>query len=253
VQQNPLEELARLAREGGRTHRPGTSPNGPTVGATHVVNPAGAIYPYLQHPVFESLERLWRIEPEAGMFLPEVSPSKPFVFEIGGERVPNNTAWFIQAYDVSAGKMSGVAAMDTDPLEDERLSLCWGFDLLIQNARPRNCTFELDPVPIESSGSQYQKIPGDGRTTPDSYYKGAQSKTFGLASGAGLALLPFRKRRYGTPNGPFTIMLGPGQTIAMKCTIFRPIPVPLAYVGFDISGYVIPATLAEKYMQSVNP
>lgn len=252
--ENLLEYLQqRSAVDHQHLRRPGTQPNGPTASPMPVAPPMGSVYPVIQHPRYESVERMFRKDPEAGMFLPSVSPSRPFVFEIGGEKCPEHTAWLITFYDVAAGRFSGISALDTVPVEEERAGLVWGFDLLIQNMRPRNCTYQIDPTPIAAGRDQYQKIPGDGRAVPDSYYRAQQSKTFGLASGAGNAMLPFRKQRYGSPSGPFTIIMLPNQTISMQCTIFRPFPFPLAYVQFDFAGYALPVTLAEKFIQDINP
>lgn len=223
---------------------------GPTVSP-----PYGALFPQIQSKDFTSYERMFRKLPEAGMFLPDVSVKNPFQFEVGGLNVPQQSWLVLTFFSLAAGKFSGVAAGDTEPLEPERMTTCWGFDLVVaQNSRPRNCEYEIDPVPILSNGQSYDRIQTDvGRgTVVDTAFQRTRAAAFAAPSGAGRATLPFRYGKYGSPQGPFTIVLAPGQTLAMRCTIFRPLPIPIAYVQFDVSGYQIPQTLAAQLGRSIN-
>jgi len=58
---------------------------------------------------------------------------------------------------------------------------------------------------------------------------------------------PQRPRRAGALSVPFTLIVGPNQTIQLRAVIFRPVRSPIAYIEYSIAGMLMPA----HYMQAI--
>jgi len=228
--------------------QPGTSPTTPAVDEGMFRVPMGALHDVAQHPTFKSFERFFRRQGDAKMFNKDISRSKPFSFNIGGFNCPDSSAIMLTAYTLNAGRFSGIGASETRPLEHERMGTSWGFDLTVNGARERDCTFELDPLPITVTPQQYT---GVGRTPQ--FYEVTAAQQFGNTSSAGLSLLPFSNTRFGSPDGPWTLWVLPKQSVAIGCSIFRPLSIPIAYVEASVSGFIMPATLMQKFIKQINP
>jgi len=231
------------------------SPAIPQPARTIVTTPMGALYPHVAHPQWLPWEREFRSLPNRSFFASDRSPSNPYVFPIGSYEVPNDQYLLIQEYSFAAAKPSGAAATDTVPLEPERGSTLWGFDVTVNQAREaRNTQFELDPVPINTGASAFEVVAnGAGRTPSTSVFNRNASNSFAATSGSGRATLPFRPARYGPSRGPFTIRAMPGSIVAASCTIFRPLPFPLAYVEASLKGYLVSVLLMERFLREIQP
>lgn len=250
-----LAALTALAaqRDGGggsAISSPGTSAASSPRPQLVSVPPMGAVYGLVQHPMFAAYERQFRKEPDANFYTPQQGG---FKFEVGGLRAPKQHALLLTGYKIEAARLSGVTPGDTQLVEPGRLSTVWGFDLRVAGIRDRNCQYELEPVPIQAGQQATETIPATGRVGKDSKYVRDRAAQYAVPGGAGRSLLPFRAARYGSPQGPFTIILREGAALDMACIIFKPIPIPLAYVEFTVSGYEIPNTLLDAFIAQIAP
>ncbi len=235
---------------GGGTSAPGTSPHSDPRPQLVTVPPMGAVYPFIQHPLFAPYERGFRKQPDANFYVKKPSG---FTFQVAVIEAPKNYTLIITGYKVELARLSGVSAGDTVPLEPGRLSTCLGFDLRLSGARERDCQYELQPTPILTGRQPSATFPGVGRAGPTSYYARESAGQYGVPGGAGKALLPYREERYGPPQGPFTIPVREGRTLDFSCMIFKPLPIPLAYVGVNFTGYQMPSTLFDAFMRQITP
>lgn len=232
-----------------------SGPFQPEVPQVQTANPFGALYPHVQHPTFKSFERMFRTQSEAAFYDPNLSPERPLAFTVGSFRVPERHYLIVQGYEFSAAKVTGTAATDTVPLEEERMGALWCFDLDVDGLRtPRQCEYEIDPVPIQLQKEGFEATTtSGGRANTNSFFNRAAARSFALAGGPGRAALPFRTEHYGPQGHPFTLLVPPNQIVTGSCIIFRPLVVPLAYVQFDITGFLLPALLLERFMRQVQP
>lgn len=249
-----LDQLTALrqrtpAQPGRLDSAPGTSPQSPDRPQTVSVPPMGQIYNEIQPAIYQSFERHFRKAPDPNFY---VALPGGFSFELGLIEPQRDQVLLVTNYKISAARLAGIAAGDTIPVEPERFSTCWGFDLTVGGTRSRNCTYELDPQPI-AVGQQAAVGPPSGRTGPPAFYARQRANAYSQRSGAGRSLLPFRAERYGSPSGPFTIVAKDGASVSVRCAIFKPIPVPLAYVEVRLSGYLLPDTLWSHFESQITP
>lgn len=221
--------------------------------AGKVVLPGGALYQISQHPAVETFERQYRVLAEDSMFSPELSPQRPFTFEIGSYRVPNSMALALYDYEFTAGAFSGVSAGNTVPLEEGSFSTVWGFDITINESRPVNATYELDPVPIVGGKRAYQEPTVTTTRSPVQQFDIDASNSFAAAGASARATLPFRTNRSGPRQGPWTQVAPQGSSVSVKCIIFQPLPQPIPYVQACIRGYLMPVTVLDIFMKNIQP
>lgn len=249
-----LDQLTALrqrtpAQAGRLDSPPGTSPQSPDRPQTVSVPPMGQIYNEVQPSLYQSFERHFRRAPDPNFY---VALPGGFSFELGRLDTSRKLVTLITGYKIGAARIAGIAPGDTVPLEPERFSTNWGFDLTVGGTRPRDCTYELDPQPIEV-GQQATSVPPSGRTGSAGFFAAQRANAYSQRSGAGKALLPFRPERYGSPSGPFTIVAKDGASVSVRCAIFKPIPVPLAYVEVRLYGYQLPDTLWSHFESQITP
>lgn len=235
--------------------------------ATPVVQSGGALASLLMHPSFVPFEQMYRKLPEEGMFT--ATPQRNFKFELGAFQVPVSMTFLFVDYSFRVYRLSGAAAGDTVPLEDRRLSTLFGFDVKIDAYRKGNLRYELDPTPIEATKQAYNPPPSGGTIAsgndptarfgvfpPSSAPQGATQAQFNAApfarsaapGGAGLSLLPQRSERQGALPLPFTYLVESNQRVQFECTIFKPIPIPLAFFELDVTGFLMPANVVNTLL-----
>jgi len=231
-----------------------TNPMVPEAPRVQVVNPLGAMYEHFQHPIYDSFERQFRVLPTDSFYDPARSPSNPFIFPIGGFKVPKNQYLMILGYEFSSAKF-GITPGDTVRLEPERMSTLWCFDLDIDGTRPRQCQYEIDPVPISITRAAFSLVRGTGgtRTQQAAFFNSAQANSFALVGGPGKAALPFQAQHYGPQAPAFTMLVKPNQTVQGSGIILRALEVPLAYVQFTIQGFMLAPNVVERFQRESQP
>lgn len=220
----------------------------------------GALGTLLVHPMVESFEQLYRRLPEEGMFAPDVSPERPFAFELGAFKPPAGFDLLLFDLRPDIYRFSGVDPGDTVPVESRRFSSILGFEITIDQKHPGNVQFQLDPIPIQREQQAFtpQIVPGfsggeAATSVPQSRFDIAASSSFSNAAGAGLALMPQRPTRYGPLSIPFTLYVRQNQTVQVRCVVFRPIPSPIAFVEYDIAGLLLPELWVDSLKECTKP
>jgi hypothetical protein len=224
----------------------------------------GALGSLMVHPEITPFEQLYRRLPEEGMFLDDVSPETPFSFELGAFRVPQTFSLLLFDLRPDIYRFSGVDAGDTVPVEARRFSSIMGFQLTIDQRQPGNLLYQLDPAPIQTFPQAFTTPqPGLGELPPaiaaalgfaqDSRFNLAGATSFASAAGAGNSLLPQRPQRYGPLSAPFTLYVRSGQTVQIRCVIFNPIPSPIAFIEYDIAGFLMPEVWVNALTECMKP
>lgn len=203
---------------------------------------------------FTIFERLYRAEAEEGMFDPVVSKENPFEFSLGAFTVPVNMALLVYNMRPDIYRFSGVDPGDFVPVEARRFGSIMGFELKVAEQHRGNLDMQIDPVPIQRTSSQaYESNNITSNATQGQFARG-RSGQLGTAQGSSQVLLPQRPTRYGAPDPvPFTLYVDAGQTIEARCSIFRPVPTPIAFIEFDISGLLVPTNFMSKMEQALKP
>lgn len=206
------------------------------------------------HPTVTPFEQLYRRLPEEGMYSSEVSPSNPFVFELGAFVVPDFMSLLIFDLRPDIYRFSGVDSGDFIPVESRRFGSIMGFDLTIDQRRQGNTYFELDPVAIQQTSQQAFK---SNNTTLPTFNQGqfaiGRANQFASVAGVGTALLPQRPTRFGALNIPFTLFARSKQTVQVRCVIFRRVPAPIAFIEYDIAGVLVPEEWTNGMLEAVKP
>lgn len=218
------------------------------------VEAGGDLYSQTLHPGIIPFEQLYRRLPEEGMFSLSVSPSNPFAFELGAFQVPSKMALLIYDLRPDIYRFNGVDPGDYLPIEARRFGSLMGFDLTIDQQRKGEVQFEIDPVPIQRQSQQ--AFPNQNLNQPSantSQQAVAEFSSFANPSGAGNALLPQRPTRFGALNIPFTLWASSGQTVQVRCVIFRPVPSPIAFIEYDIGGVLVPQYWADNMKEIIKP
>ncbi len=218
----------------------------------------GALNTLLVHPEITPFEQLYRRLPSEGMFLPGVSPERPFVFELGAFRVPDTFDLLLFDLRPDIYRFSGVDAGDTVPVEARRFSSIMGFEVTVDQRHLGNVRFELDPIAIQTTtqafapeirSTEFSQV----LQTPPARFNIAAANSFANAAGAGLSLLPQRPYRWGPLSVPFTLYVRSGQTVQVRCVVFRPIPSPIAFIEYDIGGLLIPDEWVSSMTECMKP
>jgi hypothetical protein len=206
------------------------------------------------HPTAIPFEQLYRRLPEEGMFSESVSPSNPFVFELGAFTVPTNMALMIFDLRPDIYRFSGVNSGDFMPIEQRRFASIMGFDITIDQKRQGNTYFQLDPVPIQRTSQQaFENNNLNNPSFNAGQFEIGRSDKFAATSGASTALLPQRPERFGALSIPFTLFAYSNQTVQVRCVIFKPIPSPIAFIEYDMAGILVPQPWAKKMIEAVKP
>jgi hypothetical protein len=206
------------------------------------------------HPSVIPFEQLYRRLPEEGMYAANVTPSNPFVFELGAFTVPDFMSLLIFDLRPDIYRFSGVDSGDFVPIESRRFGSIMGFDLTVDQRRQGNVYFEIDPVAIQRTSQQAFT---DNNTVTPSFNPGqyaiGKANQFASVAGVGTALLPQRPTRFGALNIPFTLYARSKQTVQIRCVIFRRLPAPVAFIEYDIAGVLVPEQWTNNMIEAVKP
>lgn len=216
-----------------------------------VHQPGGDVLLQLKHPAFTTFEQLYRRLPREGWFSPRVNPQRPIQFELGSYTVPKDNAVWLTDYSFSVFRPSGIDAGDFQEAERGRFSNQLGFDLTIGNSRPGNIMYQLDPQPVQTDRTAFERVVSS--RAPVGEFNRAASNSFASVAGQGTALLPVRRAVQGPPQGPFTFVVGPGRVIALSCVIFRRVRAPISCIQGRIAGFQITNTLSDSILQRLRP
>lgn len=239
---------------------PGSATRGGACSAERVQIAGGALNMLMVHPFVTPFEQLYRRLPEEGMFNPNVSPQRPFAFELGAFRVPDRMGLVLFDLRPDVYRLSGIDAGDFVPVEARRFSSLMGFEITVDQRHVGNTQFQLDPVAIQTTAQAFTRAvasPVDRRGNPvqppASVFNIAASNSFANAAGAGTALMPQRPTRYGPLSVPFMLVARSGQTVQTRCVIFRPIPAAIAFIEYDIAGMLFPTEWLDAMMECLKP
>lgn len=231
---------------------PGTGPAPPPV-----IQPGGQALFELQSLGFRTVERLQRNLPEEGWFDDDLTPSRPFVWTILAYKVPKGMALWLTDYEFSVGRQSGIDAGDIVYAEDGRFSGLMGFDVAVNGLyRVNDIEYGLDPMPIPLERQEYdaplRSVAIEPDATPDEFNFSA-ANSFGSPSGIGTSLLPVRSNVQGPRRGPFTIVVGEGDLVALRGAIFRTVSSPIAFVQARLAGFTLHTQISHALLERTRP
>lgn len=217
-------------------------------------------------------EQLYRRLPEDSMFNANTSPSRPFSFEMGAFRVPDNETLILTNLRPDIYRFSGIDPGDYVPVEPRRFSASLGFQIVVDNVAQGQVSFQLDPLAITATQEQFVNVPAPGTPVapstfaeaafnfngtlappPPAVFNAAQSNSFANAGGAGLSLMPQRPHRYGPLSLPFSLYATGGQTVQVRCVVFRPLTSPIAFIEYDVAGIKVPQPWFTEMMKCAKP
>lgn len=222
--------------------------------AERFVQAGGRLTADILHPAATPFEQLYRRLPEEGMYSPSVTPSNPFTFELGSFIVPDRMSLLIFDLRPDIYRFSGVDPGDFLPIETRRFGSIMGFDLTVDQKRPGNTYFEIDPVQIQRTSQQaFISQNAVHPTFNAGQYAIGNANKFSNVAGVGTGLLPQRPTRYGALSVPFTIIARSGQTVQVRCVIFKPLPAPIAFVEYDMAGILVPEQWTNNMLESIKP
>lgn len=243
-----------------------------------VVQAGGQAAADLLHPAFLPFEALFRKFPAEGVYT--ATPQSNFVLELGAFNVPQQMVFALTNYRFDLYRFSGAVAGDWVPVEERRLSGCIGYDVTTSAARNANLTFQLQPTPpipaqqayapqrtagVIAAGAEFNaNMPpqiGNPLFPPSGGPVGASVNDFAnaratqiAAPGSGaLSTLPQRHERYGALDLPFTLFVRERQFVQFRAIVFRPVPIPLAFFEVDVTGFLIPANVADSLLAGLAP
>jgi hypothetical protein len=214
----------------------------------------GLLNSLIVDPSVQPFERLYRRLPEEGMFSAGVSPSRPFAFELGAFRVPDNMLLMLFDLRPDIYRFSGLDAGDFVPVEARRFGSIMGFQVTIDQRQQGNTAFELDPIAIQTTSLQaFAPTSTERGVAPQAAFNIAAASSFANTAGAGTGLLPQRPTRWGPLSVPFTLMARSGSVVQCRCVIFHPVPSPIAFIEYDIAGMLVPAQWGDEMLRAARP
>ncbi len=241
-------QLQRLEDGGAAGQSAGPEGIGPEPVLQHA--PGGPLIQGVQHPAFTTVEQLFRVLPEDSWFDVNLQPNRPNKFELGFFNVPEGQTFLLTDYVFSPLRQSGIDPFDFVVAAPYRFSGYLGFDITVNRTRLSTLFYQLDPAPAQFFRQSFESP--TARATQATFNRAAANR-FGSTAGEGTALLPPRPNVQGPRNMPFTILAGPGSTVALSCVIFRRIMAPLAGIQGSVAGYTVPATLMSALINRVRP
>jgi len=214
-----------------------------------VHQPGGDIVNGIVHPSVMIVDRLYRKLPQEGFYSPLLNPRSPFQFEIGSIEVPDGLDFWIFDYEFSVYRLSGQDPGDALKCEDGRFSGFMGFDLVFDEARLTDLSYELDPSPIGISRDAFGTIL---QPTQDDF-NSAASRSFAANASSGLSTLPFQSEVMGARNAPFSLVANQTSRVALNCIIWRTVTTPLAWVQAKIGGFFVQNQLSSTLINRMRP
>lgn len=209
-----------------------------------VVLAGGQLASYVTPSAIVPFEAVWRRLPEDGIFT--ASPSRPCQFEMGSFRVPQSMGLVLLDYRFDIYRPSGSAAGDYVPLEDNRLPTQVGWNIKSNANVQGNVRYELNPQPPAASAPAYEPQPNPGlipggpaAPATDAQFDRARYAQAQAAAGD-LSLMPQRHHRSGLLHVPAPWTLHSNTSLTLSCSIFRAIPIPIAFFEAEVFGFLIP-------------
>jgi hypothetical protein len=227
------QRLVRQGLAGQQAGPPGFGPE-PLV----VQQPGGDILNAVQHPAFETFERLFRVAPEQDWFNARLDARRPVKFDFGEFEVPASSFFLLMDYEFTPLRQSGLDPWDFVYAEEGRFSGFMGFDLTVSGRRLSNLLYQLNPAQQSFTRSPFAQV---------------NANTYAAVSGDGTSLLPVTSKVQGPRGLPFTLLAGPGSRVALSCVIFRRITAPLSGIQARLSGYQIHQNTALSLIERVRP
>lgn len=225
--------------------------------AQNVQLSGGALNNILTDPTVRPFEYLFRRLPEQGIHSATVSRQAPYIVELGSYQVPKDQALAIFDFRPDIYRFSGIDPNDAIPFESRRFGSQIGYDLTVNNNRPAQLKFELEPIGRQE-GTEYSTDAGNdvlrnpGFLPSNASFEQARANSFGDASGAGTGLLPQRHERYGAPVLPLSIVVQQDQSIAFKAVVFKRITSPIAFFEMGMAGIQVPINMLDELMTCFN-
>lgn len=233
--------LVRAGLIGPQAGPPGEGP--PPLG----INVAGGeIVQRLQPEALLTYEDLFTALPSEGMFSPALSFTQPFQFELGSFTVPKRQTLWLTDYRFGVLLFDGVGAGDYRVAEEGRFRGVMGFDLRKNGARVGRTRYQLDPVPIQVTRSEFEKP--TGLQTTAAFNRNAAT-SFASVAGQGTALLPVWSKVMGPRDAIWTWSCEEGDVLSASCVVFRPIPVPIAGIFGRLAGHLVEVNTARTVRQ----
>lgn len=212
--------------------------------ADRVMLAGGQLASYVTPGSIIPFEAVWRRLPEDGIFT--ASPSSPCQFEMGSFRVPQSMGLVLLDYRFDIYRPSGSAAGDFVPLEDNRLPTQVGWNIKSNANIQGNVRYELNPQPPGGSGPGYDPPPnpglipgGPGAPATDAMFDRARFAQAQAAVGS-LSLMPQRHHREGLLRVPAPWTLHSNTSLTFSCSVFRAIPIPIAFFEAEAFGFLMP-------------
>ncbi len=223
-----------------------------------VVLAAGQLGSYLIPESLVPFEAVFRRLPLDGIF--DATPSSPCVFEMGYVHVPETMGFVVLDTRFAIYRPSGTVAGEFVELEDNRLSTQVGWDITANANRQGNYRYELNPLPPALKTSPaYQSQPNlgiwssspPGTASEDEFAAARASQV--QAPTSGLSLLPQRHTRQGLLHVPAPWILHSSEDFIMSCSVFRAIPIPIAFFESSVFGFLIPDQHLYAMQRSIAP
>jgi hypothetical protein len=238
-----------LAERAGLIGRDGAPPGvGPQSSLQH--EPGGELVNKLVHPQFTTLEREWRVQPNEAIFSSAVTPNSPLQFTVGAYRVPNGMALWLEDYAFAVMMPDATDPFGFRYQEPGRFGGSVGFDLSVNDQRGQDLAYQIDPVPTPLARQEYdraEQAPTPSLASPlggvvvnparRDFFDRAAANSFGSTSATGNAMMPPRMRVAGPRTRSFVWPIPENTSIAVRCTIIRPIHVPIYGFYAMIAGH----------------
>ena len=214
------------------------------------------------HPTTTPFERVYRKLPQDGIFA--ATPERPNVIELGAFTVPVSMVLLVLDWRFDIYRPNGAIVGDVVPIEERRLALQIGWDVVFSAKRTANIEYEITPAPPTIGSLQAYKSNPNAGIIPDNFgiaIPPASQVEFDRIrflqtqepSGVGASMLPQRHRLDVQPQMPFTYILEANQTIQLISIAFQPVPLPLAFFEGEFSGLLLGANAFKEFIKGSNP
>jgi hypothetical protein len=212
------------------------------------------------HPTTTPFERVFRKLPQDGIFA--ASPERPNVIELGVFTVPVSMVLLILDWRFDIYRPNGAIVGDVVPIEERRLALQIGWDVVFSGKRTANIEYEITPAPpTTSSLAAYTSNFNPGIIPDNGPIPAASQDEFDRIrflqtqepAGPGGSLLPQRHRLDVQPQMPFTYIVEANQRVQFLNIAFQPVPIPIAFFEAEFSGLLLGANAFKQFIEASNP
>lgn len=218
-----------------------------------VVVAGGALYQKLLHPSVIPFEQMYRKIPATGSYDPSVSTRRPVVFEMGAYAVPDKMALCVTDTAAQLYRQGGIDPAQPEPMPPGAMSSVLGFDITVNQQNYGNVSFTLVPqlARVGQGQGAFAGQPSVSDLGPVTAFNQPDPVT--NTFGTGTVLQPAEPRHYGSPSIPWTLIAGSNDVVQVRCVIFAPVPSPLAFIEYSLSGCLVPQAWLEELMDAVKP